>query len=237
LSRTQRLTAQPAQISPQAGKPARSRGRRASAKPRPGRPTAARVEAINRAILVAARRLFVNAGYEATRMETIAAAAGVSKSTLYARYATKDALLWALIEHDAAFWSADELRNCAPLSSDLRQRLLFRARKIVEFYSSEKFAACEKLVNSAGHFAELRRMYFKMAHQQAIKDIAQDIVEGDREPIALQDALEVANILMGMLYGWASANTIVRRITREEALAYADRAVEVLFRGRLGWKK
>src|ERR1051325_1024332 len=59
--------------------------------PRVGRPTAERVEAIDRSILAAAREAFQAHGFEAASMEAIAAAANVSKSTLYSRYPAQDA--------------------------------------------------------------------------------------------------------------------------------------------------
>ena len=52
--------------------------------------------ATRRAILDAARRLFVRYGYPATTMEAIAAEAGVSLKTAYLPFATKSGLLRAL---------------------------------------------------------------------------------------------------------------------------------------------
>jgi len=42
-------------------------------------------------------------------------------------------------------------------------------------------------------------------------------------------------MLIGMLYGWWRARQENRSVTLEEALAYADSAVDVLFEGRAAW--
>jgi hypothetical protein len=42
-------------------------------------------------------------------------------------------------------------------------------------------------------------------------------------------------MLMGMLYGWWRAQQEMRLVTPQEALAYADYAVDVLFEGRAAW--
>jgi len=83
---------------------------------------------------------------------------------------------------------------------------------------------------------ELRRMRHEVAHRPIVQVIAQEIIDGTRdEAIQLQAATRIAETLMGMLYGWWRAQQEVRRVTREEALAYADYAVDVLFEGRAAW--
>src|SRR5438067_8052092 len=57
---------------------------------KPGRPRSARA---HRAILAAALALLAEEGFEAMSMEGVAARAGVGKSTIYRRWASKEALL------------------------------------------------------------------------------------------------------------------------------------------------
>jgi AcrR family transcriptional regulator len=57
----------------------------------PGRPSKARL------IVPAAKALFIERGYEAVSMDDVALAAGVSKATLYAHYASKEELFFATI--------------------------------------------------------------------------------------------------------------------------------------------
>src|SRR6476620_3260338 len=68
---------------------------RSSRPPRsPGRP---RSEAAHRAILEAARELLIEEGFTRLRLEHVAARAGVGKSTIYRRWASKEALTLELL--------------------------------------------------------------------------------------------------------------------------------------------
>jgi len=69
---------------------------------RPPRPYSSRVrarqaEATRHAILIAARRLFAKAGYQATTIDAIASAAEVSAPTVYATFKAKQGILAALV--------------------------------------------------------------------------------------------------------------------------------------------
>jgi TetR/AcrR family transcriptional regulator, mexJK operon transcriptional repressor len=210
--------------------------KRAAANPGPGRPTAARVEAIGRAILAEARNEFLRSGYEDARMDTIAEAARVSKSTLYERYPTKEALLRAVIAEHVANWSQDWEGKGGSLPADLRQRLKHRARSLMECFCSGELESLERLFTNSPSMDELRRMRHEVGHQRIAQVIAQEIISGTRdEAIQPQTAIRIAEMLMGTLYGWWRAQLEIRSVTREEALAYADHAVDVLFEGRAAW--
>jgi TetR/AcrR family transcriptional repressor of mexJK operon len=210
--------------------------RRAWAKSGPGHPTAARVAAINRTILVVAREELVNSGYEAARMEVIAAAAGVSKGTLYGRYPTKEALLRAVIADRVATCAQDWGLDDGPIPSDLRRRLKHRARLLMEYACSGKFEELERLFTSSPSMNELRRMRHEVGHKPIVQTIAQDIIAGMRDQsIEPRAAIRMAEMLISMLFGWWRMHQEIRRVTREESLVYADYAVDVLIDGRSAW--
>jgi TetR/AcrR family acrAB operon transcriptional repressor len=60
-------------------------------------------------ILDAAGRLIVHYGYDKTTIDDIARAAGVSKSTIYARWKNKDTLLEAILWHEGQRYTAEWL--------------------------------------------------------------------------------------------------------------------------------
>lgn len=60
-----------------------------------------RVEEKERAILIAARRIFEDKGYEGARVADVAVAIGVAEGTIYTYFPTKDALVRAMLER---FW-------------------------------------------------------------------------------------------------------------------------------------
>lgn len=202
-----------------------------------GRPTAERVEAIEHAILEAAREHFLAAGFELTAMEAIAATAHVSKSTLYARYPTKAALLRAVVEKQVASWSAEQHRRRGPLPEDFKQRLQCHARAILESLASEEVRAFQKLLRRTGApDSELARILFDVSYGPSIQDLADEIVRGTHDfPVPPRSPTRVAEMLMTMLYGWNAAREVAGHPTPDEAITYADHAVDVIFAGRAAW--
>src|SRR5260370_6933448 len=85
---------------------------------RRGRP---RSEPAHRALLEAALREFVARGYEAMSLEAIAAAAGVSKLTLYRRWDSKLALVREVLQ---SLRRLTPLEDQGSLEDDLRVLLL-----------------------------------------------------------------------------------------------------------------
>ena len=83
------------------GSQAGGQPRRRKARTAPGRPPGAPVS--EAAILDAARTLFLEAGYDGVNLERIAAAAGLSRQTLYNRFGSKEKKLKATLKFSAAF--------------------------------------------------------------------------------------------------------------------------------------
>jgi AcrR family transcriptional regulator len=212
--------------------------RRASAKGGPGRPTAARIEAINQALLVAARTEFHRSGYEGARVDTIAAMAGISKATLYDRYPTKEALLRAVVTDGTTTWLASWQPDADSAPSDARLRLKYRARKLMQWYCSGKLEMLERLFSSGPSMQELRRMRHEVGHTRTIQVIVQDIIEASTDhSISPRSATLIAEMLMAMLAGWWKAQQELGAVKLEEALVYADHAIDVLLDGRSAWNR
>jgi AcrR family transcriptional regulator len=93
-------------------------------------------EARRETILDAATDVFGRLGFEATRMEDVAKAAGIAKGLLYQHFSSKDALFQALIDRQGRAYAA-ELRGAlagADLDADprgtLREGLAFWLGKV-----------------------------------------------------------------------------------------------------------
>lgn len=83
------------------------RGVRAAAPVRGRSPSTAnkqqqRTESTRRALIAAGRRIFARDGFEACRIEDIAAAAGYTRGAFYAHFRTKEDLFFALFEQESA---------------------------------------------------------------------------------------------------------------------------------------
>src|ERR1700678_2175924 len=88
-----------------------------------------RTEATRRALLDAAHKIFARDGFEASRIEDIAGATGHTRGAFYAHLNSKEDLVFALFEHEAA----DRLRS---LRSTLEQcsNSEARLRALRKFY-------------------------------------------------------------------------------------------------------
>ncbi|MDE8652108.1 TetR/AcrR family transcriptional regulator [Novosphingobium album (ex Liu et al. 2023)] len=98
--------------------------------PRAGRPPQDVAGRLGTHILDVALDQFTRHGIEGTSMEGIAAAAQVSKRTLYLRYGSKKGLLRAIIEPDRASF-LEEIR-VEELAADPRQRLHHAACRMLD---------------------------------------------------------------------------------------------------------
>src|SRR5689334_14386723 len=81
-----------------------------------------RTEATRRALLDAARRIFARDGFEASRIEDIAAATGHTRGALYAHFSSKEDLFFALFEQEAGD-RLRELKSVLERRPDAQKRL------------------------------------------------------------------------------------------------------------------
>lgn len=137
-----------------------------------GRPTAAAAAALATRILEIATREFLAQGYAATRIETIAAKAGVAKRTLYARWPGKPALFRSVIEQLMAHWMAAP-DPPADTQASLETVLLELARRVLAVaLQSEALALHRLLIAESERFPELARMVRQSGAAAGIARIA-----------------------------------------------------------------
>jgi TetR/AcrR family transcriptional repressor of mexJK operon len=204
---------------------------------RGGRPTLERSREIEQAIFEAAREQFLAVGVEAAALEVIAANAGVSKSTIYARYGTKEALLRAVVEDRIEAWRLEMTARQGPMPEDLKDCLRYLARSVVENLASEELRALQRVIStSAEAGGELARTLHEVGHKIAITAYVEQIQHGTRDyRVPPRSPTRVAEMLLASLAGWYDAHSRVREIPVEEALAYADHVVDILWAGRSAW--
>jgi len=92
----------------------------------PGRPTLSNEQLLDRAL-----DLFLEQGFERTGMEAIAAAAGMAKRTVYARYPDKLSLFRAALHRAIEEWIVPVERLRAAETDDLEETLLAIGRILV----------------------------------------------------------------------------------------------------------
>jgi AcrR family transcriptional regulator len=207
-------------------------------KSRAGRPTKKRVEAIGATILATALEMFLDAGYSVTSMDAIAARAGISKGTLYARYPNKAALFTAIVEDRVAAWSKAASVHDAELPPDLAGRLRHHVRVSLEGMADPEISAFAGLITAERkRFPELARIYHERAVGYEIEMLAADIASAaEREGIRINDPAAAAAALLQMALGWSSLRALSGEPMKADVLdAAAARIVSLLMQGLDAW--
>jgi TetR/AcrR family transcriptional repressor of mexJK operon len=156
------------------GRP-RSKKRRRFTAPRADDPRVVRTRA---AVVDAARTLFLRKGYAGTTMEEIAAAAGLTKRTVYNNYGGKEALFTQIVADVIAY--AEEFARglheeftVGITAANLRTELDDLGRRLaLGIVRAEVVALRRLLIGEAREFPALAEEYFDRAPGQVIEALA-----------------------------------------------------------------
>ena len=164
--------------------PRRPRGRKVeknrSAPSRPAVPRAEdpRVVRTRAAVFEAARQLFLEQGYSGTTMEEIAAAAGLTKRTLYNNYGDKHALFTRIIADVLAYVERfarglDEELSVEAVAPNVRETLeAVGGRLALAILRPEVIALRRLLIGESRTFPGLAAEYFDCAPGQVLRSVA-----------------------------------------------------------------
>lgn len=125
-----------------------------------------RKEARPQELLAAALELFVERGYAATRLDNVAASAGVSKGTLYLYYTSKEDLFKAVVRENMIpiLGEAEEMieHYAGPTPDLLREVIRGWWHRIG---STPLAALCKLMIAESGNFPDLAAFY----HDEVIR--------------------------------------------------------------------
>jgi len=193
---------------------------------RRGRPTAERVAAIDAAIRSAALDLFVEVGFGAASMDAIAAAAKVSKGTLYARYDSKEPLFRAILEQQLEEWSQRSSAQTRPVPANLEARLRQYARAIVKVQRWPEFRKIATLLTESGRaFPDLAREWDEIITRRSIEALTRDMEQFGGPGI---DWAFFAQLFHSAVSGWHRAETSQREVQDDELVAFSDKVIDVI---------
>jgi TetR/AcrR family transcriptional regulator, mexJK operon transcriptional repressor len=137
-----------------------------------------------RAIIEAATAAFLEHGYRGTSMDAVAAAAGVSKQTVYQHFGDKQRLFRELIAATVQAASDpvhDEVRRLADsgsLDSDLRDL----ARRLLKLVLQPRMLRLRRLVIAESRrFPELGRVFYDLGPGRTIATLADTFAELTRQ--------------------------------------------------------
>ncbi|MFI6323713.1 TetR/AcrR family transcriptional regulator [Nonomuraea sp. NPDC050556] len=189
-----------------------------------------------RAIIDAARTLFLQHGYAGTSMDDIAALAAVSKQTVYKHFADKQRLFTELITFDIAQvkGSSHPLVTEMPYTEDLERDLRIYARRhLADVMQAPLLQMRRILIGEADRFPELARAWYASGPERGFA-----IFAGWFEALDRRGLLRVADpMLAAQHFNWlvlsiplnkAMAYPIKESLLSERELEfYADEAVRV----------
>ena len=161
-------------------------------------------------LVAAALDLFVERGFAATRLDDVAARAGVSKGTLYLYFESKEALFKAVIEEAIVPLLAsaeDVIANDQGTSIDLLRRLLNGWREQI---GATRLAGVPKLIIAeARNFPAVAQYYHDaviVRGRALLRTLLQRGIErGEFRPLDLETAIDVIYAPLMMLVVWRSS--------------------------------
>lgn len=142
-------------------------------RPGAGRPTREQAEQRHEELLDRALELFLEKGFELVTMEAIAAAVGMTKRTVYARYEDKSALFKATVQRAVDRWTVPVERLRAVETDDLEATLVEVARIRLENAISPTGLRLQRIVNAESYrFPEIFNQSFEQGTRPTIRYIA-----------------------------------------------------------------
>lgn len=180
--------------------------------------------------------MFLADGFDAVGMKQVAETARVSRGTLYARYASKEALFTAVIERSIDDWSNEAAQRDPELTDNIEQRLRHHAATIAAWLGRADVLALRRLVLSMGdRFPALARVMRDKGYTYIVGLVARDIAEAAaRDGRSLRDPLSVARLLVAGITG-AQMQEGSERTDQQGLQDFAQRVVDVIMCGKDAW--
>lgn len=184
-----------------------------------------------RAILDAARSVFLRNGYQGASMDEIAALAEVSKQTVYKHFADKERLFTEIITADiqAGEQRSDTLLDDLPDSTDLGADLREIARRLVTVVTRPHLVRMRRVViGEADRFPDLARTWYASGPERGYERLAHRFAQ-----LAHQGRLRAPDPLAAaQQFVWLALSVPLNRAmfdpephTTEELHRFADEAV------------
>ena len=209
--------------------------RTADARSRVGRPTPTEAAQLTERLRKAAVETFLDHGYDGTTMETVAQAAGITKSTLYSRYPDKRALFIAVSAWALTRLERDE-QLAEPLPDDLAGALTVTARAILARSVDPGLVRLNRMaIAESARFPEFAASSQAVTWTPRIRVIMDLLRRHERAGAIVVEDIELAAeqffAMVGAMPAWLAAYGIHRTPEVEEA--HLRHAVKLFLNGML----
>jgi TetR/AcrR family transcriptional repressor of mexJK operon len=200
---------------------------------RPTREEAARREA---RIVEVAMRLFIERGFDATSIDAVAEAAGVSKPTLYARYRDKRALFEAVLKERVREWlaplsAAAETQALEAIPRDAGAVLDELSRTLLARSQDPGAAALTRCIAAqALQFPDLAKLAYEEGWLRGVRAVGRLLgVMVEQGQIAVDDPEIAADLFLNLVLGRSSKQALYGIEVDAEAQDRRRRAAVSLF--------
>lgn len=203
----------------------------------PGRPKITDVAVIEKTLLSIALAEFLEYGYGGASLSRIVRKAGISKTTLYSRFASKEALFLAIMEQQIERLSPAQQLISDSGKPNLEQGLKDYANHMLELSLKGDMLGVNRLMYSESHrFPELGKA---AAHRASlgIKRISAFIDDCARaDGMGCLHPTSVAEVFILTIRGWYIDVILTnRKVTAKQRKAWVDQSVGVLLNARADW--
>ena len=202
-----------------------------------GRPTLEQVADIEKLILDVALEEFLEHGYGGASVSRMVRKAGISKTTLYSRFSSKEEIFHAIIERQIERLSPAELLISESGSLDLEEGLRRYAGHMLDVSMEGELLGVNRLMYSESHrFPELAAAAASRT-RLGITRIAAFISNcAAREGRPCRDPEGVAEVFILTIRGWyIDAILTNRKVTPKQRKAWVDKVLRVLISSRNEW--
>ena len=202
-----------------------------------GRPKSDDVAAIDEKLLTVALHEFIEHGYGATSLNQIIRAAGVSKTTLYARYSSKEELFRAIIREQVLQGHGSLLFRPSGSRLDLRAGLEAYANRMLEISLEGDFLKVNRLIHSeSSRFPELGSAAADRT-KLGIAQVAEFIREcAASDKVICRDPDAGAEAFIFMIRGWyVDVMLTNRKVSVTQRQEWVRRAVNTLVSNWSNW--
>lgn len=189
-------------------------------RPGAGRPTREQAEQRHEELLDRALELFLENGFELVTMEAIAAAVGMTKRTVYARYEDKRALFRAAVQRAIERWIVPVETMQAAESDDLEATLTAIANIRLQNAISPVGLRLQRIVNAESYrFPEIFDLAYEQGTRPTLNYIANLLTRrAQGDGLRIEDAQIAAAAFLSMVIGGPTRAIVLGGSVDEPAL-------------------
>jgi len=202
-----------------------------------GRPKLEDVAQIESRLLDVALQEFLAEGYGGTSLSRIVKAAGISKTTLYTRFSSKEELFRAALQRQIESLAAVQALRSPKGKLDLIGGLKAYGNRTLEISLEGDLLQVNRLIYSeSARFPELGLAAAERS-QGGVDDVAIFIRTcADADGIPCRDPQAIAEAFIFMLRGWYVDMLLTNRsVSARQRQRWVDTAVQALVAGRAEW--